>query len=615
MAVDSASPTSTDDRDTSKVDQADFDERRLAEAIALFEQGDYVGAEAAAAEAESSVMVAARQALANVESRPPTEEREGCTHHMVARPSDAEVMEGDFWSRSLDALAAAYEDTDGTEQAEGLYLRMLAWREGLNQFRAGTFSVASQLFHSCPDYNTVDDATWFLRDLHPGDGHLVPEVIGLLALGEQVAAKAAVAVWTLALQPKHRPRITNCGGLELMAKAVAFHGKNAELQAAGCGALRLLCTGHALAARNRVALVESLGGAEALTRSMTFHPQDIEVQREACGALQALAVQHVAGARHVLDNDGMMLCLEAIVSCSNEGVGTAACRALTALKCAGTPAVAEESGSEDEEEEQWRGRLRQEHERALGWCEQELKGRVLSGDRVVLQSLLSAIAILLDDSAVRPSGTGLVEPVVVAMQLFPSQARVQVPSSNVLFRLTAGHPARGDAVKLAAFHGGIGALCQAMRDLPCDGELQRLAVGALRNIAFGNDAYKTLAVRASGASVTIQAMLRFSRDPVLQEHALGALTSLCDTVGRAAACARLGGIMAITSAMRRHAKFGRIAELGCIILCMFCDDALLQQQIVRSGALAIAKTLSRTGTKEARRWGCELLRDLTDSTS
>ncbi len=35
---------------------------------------------------------------------------------------------------------------------------------------------------------------------------------------------------------KSQRRITECGGLELIAKAVAHHVDNAELQAAGCGA-------------------------------------------------------------------------------------------------------------------------------------------------------------------------------------------------------------------------------------------------------------------------------------------------------------------------------------------------------------------------------------------
>ena len=38
--------------------------------------------------------------------------------------------------------------------------------------------------------------------------------------------------------------MTAAGALELTAKAIAFHGSNAELMAAGCGTLRLLCVGH-----------------------------------------------------------------------------------------------------------------------------------------------------------------------------------------------------------------------------------------------------------------------------------------------------------------------------------------------------------------------------------
>lgn len=122
-----------------------------------------------------------------------------------------------------------------------------------------------------------------------------------------------------------------------------------------------------------------------------------------------------------------------------------------------------------------------------------------------------------------------------------------------------------------------------------------------------------MAVKGGAIPVTCTAMNRFPRNTTMQEHCIGALTSLCDMVGRAALCARLGGIEAIVNALKRHANVGHIAELGCIVLCMFCDDGQLRQQIVKSGALQIAKALSRTGQNEAQRWGCELLRDLSDS--
>merc|ERR550514_2612762 len=101
--------------------------------------------------------------------------------------------------------------------------------------------------------------------------HAAAEVVGLLALGEEVAAQAAVALFKLALRPGQRQRITECGGLELLAKALAFHIENAELQAACCGTLRLLCSGHRLARRNQQALALQLGGAEALAEAIKSH--------------------------------------------------------------------------------------------------------------------------------------------------------------------------------------------------------------------------------------------------------------------------------------------------------------------------------------------------------
>ena len=40
-------------------------------------------------------------------------------------------------NEAMDKLAAAHESAGDVERAESLYLRMLAWREGADQFQAG----------------------------------------------------------------------------------------------------------------------------------------------------------------------------------------------------------------------------------------------------------------------------------------------------------------------------------------------------------------------------------------------------------------------------------------------------------------------------------------------
>merc|ERR1719401_193325 len=177
-----------------------------------------------------------------------------------------------------------------------------------------------------------------------------------------------------------------------------------------------------------------------------------------------------------------------------------------------------------------------------------------------------------------------------------------------------GHPNRDEVVALVSQHNGILSLCQAMKDMPLNQVLQCSAIGALRNIVYGSDAHKTYAVRAKAIPVIVTAMTRFQPDAKLQEQAIAALTSISDTVGRAALCARQGGIEAVVGAMKRHPSTGHVAELGCIILCMFCDDGQLRQHITRCHALPVAKSLSRADQSEVRRWGCELLRQLSDAT-
>jgi hypothetical protein len=220
--------------------------------------------------------------------------------------------------------------------------------------------------------------------------------------------------------------------------------------------------------------------------------------------------------------------------------------------------------------------------------------------------------IFLDDASLRHQAVHSIGVVVKGMMKCQGYAQVQVPACGILWRLTVGHQDRDEAVQAVAQVGAIGPICQAMRDLPCNVDLQQLAIGALRNVAYGNDSNKTLILKSQGVQGIITGMKRYPKDAKLQEQAIGALTSLCDTVGRAALCARLGGVEAIIGALKRHAAVGHIAELGCIILCMFCDDLQLKNMIKRSGALQIAKALSRTEKADAQQWGCELLRDLSD---
>ncbi|CAE7235079.1 unnamed protein product [Symbiodinium sp. CCMP2592] len=106
-------------------------------------------------------------------------------------------------------------------------------------------------------------------------------------------------------------------------------------------------------------------------------------------------------------------------------------------------------------------------------------------------------------------------------------------------------------------------------------------------------------------------------DQELQDQGISALTSLCDTLGRASVATRLGAIEAILGAMK-CAGFGetegRNIELGCIILCMFCDDAKLRRHVQKAGAVSVAKkVINKARNLDVQRWGCELLRCITQT--
>jgi hypothetical protein len=605
-------------------DEGDFAATVLEDAIAKFESGDYIGAESSAHEAMGSPQFGQQS---------PSLPDEQLTQRLGSFEVDNKL---DKWRMALDRLTSTYGDMGEADQAEAIFLRMLAWREGIQQQQQGGHSLlSSSLFQKSTEFSSIDDATWFLSTLKPDDGHAVTDVLPLLALGEQVAAKAAVAIWTLALRAKHRPQITDNGGLELLAKAVSQYPSNAELAAAGCGALRQLCQGHQSAVQNRRTLTTKLEGVQIITSVMRQHRMDVEVQRESCGALGVLASENPLGLEKVLAREGIQLCLEAMVCCPDVGVGDAACKALATFcgrSASSMPGVkssdaataitslqdggASSGGSASVDV---RVNLRSECERGLRFCLRQLEAQLSTQERLqmqelrtVLQYLLWSTMIFLDDSGMRHLAMHVVQFVVSCMCMFPGCPQIQVPACGIIWRLTVGHQARDEAVQKVAMAGGIAPICQAMKDLPCQRDLQQVAIGALRNVAFGNDANKTLVVRAGGLPATIEAMKRYPKYADLQEQAIGALTSLCDTVGRAALCARLGGTDTIITALRRHSSVGHIAELGCIVLCMFCDDQQLKHLIVRSGALQIAKTLSRAENSEARQWGCELLRDLSD---
>eukprot|EP00913_Durusdinium_trenchii_P034815 g32565.t1 len=151
---------------------------------------------------------------------------------------------------------------------------------------------------------------------------------------------------------------------------------------------------------------------------------------------------------------------------------------------------------------------------------------------------------------------------------------------------------RQEAITKFAKSGGIGPLVQAMKDLPCHVLVQRLAMGVLRNFLTGGDMNKTSAARAGAIPTIITAMQRFKNNVSIQEEAIICLTSLCDTLGRASVAARLGLVDLILTAVKSQGYGempGRLTERSCMILCMFADDQKLRHDIVKAGALAMAK--------------------------
>ncbi|CAK8992435.1 unnamed protein product [Durusdinium trenchii] len=580
-----------------KMPEEVFGQEDLAEALRCFKAGDFQNAIPLARKAKECCHEQTRSSLQEHGELPED-------------PTDA----GDAWRAAMDRLAAAHETAGDVERAEALYLRMLAWREGADQFEAGNFEVGHMLFKKSCSYRSVEDATWFLHHVKPDDGHVGLEAVALLALGEEVAAKAAIAVWTLALRASQREQLTVAGALELTAKAIAFHGNNAELQAAGCGLLRLLCGGHRLAARNRRRLV-FLGGVESVLSAMQNFPEDWEVAREACGALRAMAHKNPAGARRIIESDGFKHCMEALEH-PDDAVSSLASKAIGELQCAAEVDFASTDAHAENLQALWEARLREQREAGLKSCSEKLRGPLTQG---VLQAILATICVFMEDP-VRYKFLNIVQPVVVCMQMFPGHEKIQMPSCQILLSLTSNDSLSNEheeAITKFAKSGGIGPLVQAMKDLPCHVLVQRLAMGVLRNFLTGGDMNKTSAARAGAIPTIITAMQRFKNNVSIQEEAIICLTSLCDTLGRASVAARLGLVDLILTAVKSQGYGempGRLTERSCMILCMFADDQKLRHDIVKAGALAMAKqVISRAKNLDVQRWGCELLRSLSQA--
>lgn len=570
-------------------------------AIAAFQSQDFSQASSLAKKATEHLEVVARGELSG-------------TADFDADNSDS----GDLWRTAMDKLAAAHEGAGDAERAEALYLRMLAWREGVEQYEASNYAVSETLFKKSSAYRSVEDATWFLHQLRPQDGHAAAEVVGLLALGEEVAAKAAVAVWTIALRPEHREKLTQCGAVELVAKAIAFHSANSELQAAGCGALKLLCTGHPLAAKNRRLLVSRLGAPESVLAAMRTHSEDIEVWREGCGALRAIAHKNPAGARRIIENGGFTVCMEAL-EIPDEALSSSASKAIAEMRCASQVGGKMSDAQAENLQAFWENRLREDREVGLRICSDKLREHLLAGNRVVVEALLATLCIFMDDM-LRYKFLHVIPTIITCMQALPCHEKIQVPACKILCSMTATSSLGSeheDGIQRLAKCSGIGPVVQAMKDMPCHAQLQRLALTVLKQFTQGNDVNKTLAVRAGAIPATVTALQRYRQDPELQDQGISALTSLCDTLGRASVATRLGAIEAILGAMK-CAGFGeangRNIELGCIILCMFCDDAKLRRHVQKAGAVSVAKkVINKARNLDLQRWGCELLRCVTQA--
>eukprot|EP00435_Cladocopium_sp_Y103_P010890 s435_g2.t2 len=130
----------------------------------------------------------------------------------------------------------------------------------------------------------------------------------------------------------------------------------------------------------------------------------------------------------------------------------------------------------------WEARLREEREAGLKACCEKLRGPLTTG---VLEAILATICIFMEDP-VRYKFLNIVQPVVVCMQMFPGNPRIQVPSCQILLSLTSNGSLSNEheeAIQKFSKCCGISPLVQAMKDLPCHLSNEALRVGCSQDFS------------------------------------------------------------------------------------------------------------------------------------
>jgi len=226
------------------------------------------------------------------------------------------------------------------------------------------------------------------------------------------------------------------------------------------------------------------------------------------------------------------------------------------------------------------------------------------------QNCLMVLVSCLDDHEARREAGDMVNVITHAMHSFPERLRLQTAACGCLWRLTVGHSDEDDLCDHIARCKGIQLICKAMKDFPMQLELQRSACGAMRNLACNDDENKTRMVKAGGLVRVVTASKTFAGDAKMQEQALGCLKNLCDTVGRAAMCAKVGGVEAISVALKRHRHCEGVVIQGFMLLCMFCDEVQIMRKLLKSDVADVAVEVSKKQQGEPQQWASEFLREL-----
>mmetsp|Transcript_88042 Transcript_88042/g.235540 ORF Transcript_88042/g.235540 Transcript_88042/m.235540 type:complete len:622 (+) Transcript_88042:20-1885(+) len=434
------------------------------------------------------------------------------------------------WTQVLGGLAQAYVDAGNRWKAERLFLQMLIWNEGTEQYKAGHFEAAQTLF----DYSWMESVDWAmneLRSLSDADVEAkCPMLVALLCVNEQLAVASSSIL--RAHVGRLWLRMVNAGVLEILFKALETHASLLAAQA-----LWPLIKGILSADASVLQRALSLGLVPAALSTLTRFPDAPQVIWLILIAVAKGSKRRPRAAAQLVEGGVIQYALQ--ITEADQRIRRPALVTQYAIRLLG---VTLEDTQDDA--------LRLQAMCAIV--------DVLSAEVAVAEIQAAALGALLVLSPRGQALEGFLEPFIAAVPpacaaLFTYGAEHQrIASSGAAFiwRATVDHTEEDLACKAIVELNGLQSCLNCMAAWPGHSGVMRHCCGVLRNLTCGRDTAKTLLVKGGGFAALGEALKGHLRDPLVVEQACAGLQHIMDTPHRVCTFLRVGGAEASLDAIK-----------------------------------------------------------------